>query len=313
MLDFGHLPTATGNSDVQIFAGQSTVAGGAWVPWIKPRGKSMIDILLIGKGGNGGLGVVGANSVSAGGGGGGSGGQTRLTMPLALLPDTLWLSLAGQSATTTLASYIAIAPPLGAGGGVPTPNDCLMTANGGGNGGNGAAGVGGTAGGAGAIAAVTVMPIGWAYSSVLAGAAGIAGGAAVAGANLTLPITGLLVCGGTGGGGLPAAAATGTNGGSITGAGSWPTLLGGVGSATATVPAQDGNGGLQPQKFGRWYGGTGGASTHGTALTTGLVGSYGGNGAYGCGGGGNGGALTTTPVLTNGGWGGAAIAIITCW
>jgi hypothetical protein len=130
---------------------------------------------------------------------------------------------------------------------------------------------------------------------------------------LTLPVTGAFVTGGTGGGGLPAAAATGTSGGNITGAGAFPTVLGGVGNATATVPAPFGNPGFQPiQKLGYYYGGTGGASTHGTATGAGLVQSNGGDAAPGCGGGGMGGALTGSTVGRVG-FGGAAYAIITCW
>ena len=60
------------------------------------------------------------------------------------------------------------------------------------------------------------------------------------------------------------------------------------------------------------YGGTGGASTHGTATGAGLVQSNGGVGAPGCGGGGQGSALTgsTAGIV---GWGGLAYAILTCW
>ena len=66
MLDFGHLPVSTGAADVQTFIGTSQAVGTDWQTWVKPRGKSMIDILLIGKGGNGGTGVI---AVAGGGGG----------------------------------------------------------------------------------------------------------------------------------------------------------------------------------------------------------------------------------------------------
>ena len=84
MRDYLHIPE-NGNSDVQIFVGNSQTAGGSWQVWDKPRGKSMVNIQLTGKGGNGGLGIVA--SPFPGGGGGGSGGQTSITIPLALLPD----------------------------------------------------------------------------------------------------------------------------------------------------------------------------------------------------------------------------------
>ena len=113
------------------------------------------------------------------------------------------------------------------------------------------------------------------------------------------------------GGGLPAG--TGTNGGNITGAGIFPTSLGGVGNATATVPAAFGNAGFQPvQKLGYFYGGTGSASTHGAATGAGLVQGNGGDASLGCGGGGCGGALSTSTVGRVG-VGGAAFCIITCW
>lgn len=201
-------------------------------------------------------------------------------------------------------------------------NNVLVVANGGGNAGNGAAAVGGAAGAAGGIATAATMPLGWRYADLaLTGVAGIVGGTTVAGANFTLPLTGNRLCGGAGGGGLPAAGLAGTVGGSytITTAGlGFPAhnsdIAVPVGSPT--VPPSNGNNGYQPiPGLGYWYGGTGGGSTHGTATTTGLVGSVGGNGGYGCGGGGNGGALTGTTARVAGdvGLGGPALCIITCW
>jgi hypothetical protein len=309
MLDFFHTPKSTGAADVQWFFGDAVTAGTSWKTWTKPRGKSMLKIVLVGAGGNGGTGVVGANSTAAGGAGGQSGAITILQMPLAVLPDRLYLSLAGRkpTATANFASYVAIEPATAA-------NGVIAFANGGLHGGNASGATGGTVGTAAAIAAATNMPLGWMYAiQVLASQVGTAGGATVAAANLTLPTTGAFVTGGTGGGGLPAAAATGTNGGQLTGAGAFPTLLGGQGSATATVPAAFGNAGFRPvANLGYFIGGTGSASTHGTALTTGLVQGRGGHGAPGCGGGGMGGALTTSTVGQVG-FGGDAFAILTCW
>ena len=313
MLDLSHIPAGFNSTDVQVFTGLGTAAGECWQTWQKPRGKKMIDILLIGKGGNGGNGAIGSNSNAAGGGGGGSGSQTRLIMPLHLLPDVLYLSLAGQSATTTLASYISIAPRLAAGAGAPTANDTLMIANGGGNGGNASGATAGAVGAAGAIATAATMPLGWMFALALAGQAGIIGGVAVSGANLSLPVTGLLVTGGTGGGGLPGSGATGTNGGNITGAGVFPSIIGGQGSATATLPAESGRPGFRPiPNLPYFLGGTGGASTHGTATGGGLVQSSGGNGQPGCGGGASGGALTGSAAGVVG-QGGPAICIITVY
>ena len=313
MLDLLHIPVSTGAAEVTQLFGTNTVAGSDFVPWFKPRGKTMINIALFGKGGNGGAGVIGAASTAAGGGGGGSGGQTILEMPLALLPDILYFSLAGRSGVTTLASYVSTTPKLTAGAGAPVANDTLMIANGGGNGGNASGATAGIAGTAGAIATNATMPLGWGFAISLAGQAGIIAGTTSTAANLILPLTGLLVTGGTGGGGLPAAATAGTHGGNITGAGQFPTILGGQGSATATIAAESGRSGFMPvPKLLFLLGGTGGASTHGTATGAGLTQSNGGPGAPGCGAGGTGGALTAS-VAGAVGQGGVAFAIITVW
>jgi hypothetical protein len=314
MRDLFHLPSASGASDVQIFLGNNTAEGTDWITWQKPRGKSMIHILLAGKGANGGSGVVGANSTAAGGGGGGSGGQVSLIMPLSMLPDLLYLSLMGVCTGNQLRSFITIAPKLTAGAGAPAANDTLMMAYGGTVGGNAAGATAGAAGAAGAISTVGLMPIGFAFCDVvLAGQAGIIGGTTVAGAALTLPLTGLIVTGGTGGGGLPAAAAVGTTGGSFTVAGSFPLHASPASVATATVPPGPGASGYQPiPKLAYFYGGLGSGSTHGTATGAGLVQAPGGNGGPGCGGGGMGGALTGSAVAAVS-QGGQAIAIITCW
>ena len=303
LFDLNHVPGPNGAAQVYYFEGRTSIAN--FTAWSKPRGKSMIDILLVGAGANGGAGAIGANSTAAGGGGGGSGGQTRLTMPLHLLPDTLYIAAPIYSASAV--ARVSISP-------TTTANDQLMVANSPASaGGNAAGATAGAAGAAGAIATVANMPLGWAFATVLAGQAGIIGGTTVAGGAQTLPLTGLLVTGGTGGGGLPAAATTGTNGGSITPAGSFLGLFPGLGPTVATTPAGSGNGGFRPipnMPYG--YGGTGGGSTHGSATGAGLVQSSGGNGAPGCGGGGSGGALTgsTAGVV---GQGGPAFCIITVW
>lgn len=313
MLDFQHILAPTGASDVQIFYGTSTAEGGDWLTWIKPRGKTMIDILLVGKGANGGSGVIGANSTAAGGGGGGSGGQTRLTMPLALLPDVLYLSLMGIVTGSQLRSFITLSPRLAAGPGVPIVNDTLMMAYGGTIGGNAAGATAGSAGIAGAIATVGLMPLGWYYSVAIAGQAGIIGGTTVSAANLTLPVTGLLVTGGTGGGGLPATATAGTVGGSFTVAGMFAAHNAPAATAVATTPPGIAAGGYYPvPKLLYGYGGLGSGSTHGSASGGGLVQTAGGCGAPGCGAGGMGGALTgsSAAVIANGGF---SFAVFTCW
>lgn len=296
----------------KIIDGNSASAGQDWTPWIKPLGKSKCQIILIGAGGGGGNGVVGANSTAAGGGGGGSGGMTIIEIPFAFIPNVLYVSVGFGQTIAGVASYVSTQPNT-------TANHVLGIANGGGVGGNGAGATAGAAGSAGGIATNATMPLGWPFSKLaLAGQAGIIGGTTVAGAALTLPTTGLRCTGGTGGGGLPAAAATGTNGGSFTVPGTpsyFPAHPGGVGSATATNPADPGRSGyaLSPNTVGFYnYGGTGGASTHGTATGGGLVQASGGNGGIGSGGGGMGGALTGSAAATKAS-GGPGLVIITCY
>ena len=306
MLDLGHLPLKTGASEVYYFEGNSSTAAGSWVTWTKPRGKSMINIVIVGKGGSGGTGVIGANSTAAGGGGGGSGGQTNVTMPLALLPDIIFLSLAGISATTTLASYVSIAPNA-------VGNNVIALANGGGNGGNAAGATAGAAGAAAGVATSLNMAFGFNFAQVLAGQPGIIGGTTGTSTAVVIGTSGLMVTGGSGGAGLGTAGTAGAAAGGLTGAGVFPSITGSAGGSTATTPPGNGSSGFRPVQnmlFG--LGGTGGGATHGTATGAGLVQSSGGNGAPGCGGGGMGGALTgsTAGVV---GQGGPAFCIITVW
>lgn len=304
-----HIPVDTGNADVQMFFGGDQAAGSFSQTWRKPRGKTMANIVLVGAGGNGGTGVIGANSTAGGGAGGQSGATTVIEIPLVLIPDVLYLSLAGTkpTATANFASHVAVAP-------TTLTAAVIAFANGGLHGGNASGGAGGTAGTAAAVASATNMALGWMFvAQVLASGLGSTGGAAVAGTNLALPVSGSFCTAGTGGGGLPAAAAAGTNGGQITGSSLFPTLTGGQGSATATLAAAAGNSGMQRLQNTLFsYGGTGGASTHGTATGGGLVQSSGGDGAPGCGGGGMGGALTGSSAGRVG-FGGPAFCIITCW
>ena len=316
MLDVFHTPQGS-MVDKQVFFGTQAATGVGWQVWNKPRGKTMAHIILVGCGGNGGTGAIGANSTAAGGGGGGSGSQCSLTVPIHLLPDCLFLSLPGPGVGGAAVSYISLIPNI-------SVNNHLLTAKGGSNGGNASGATAGAAGAAGVktvigdcpIAAIgNIGPVAAVNDVGIAGQAGIIGGVAVAGGGLTLPVNGLIVTGGTGGGGLPAAAATGTNGGGFTVPAApsfFPPHLGGVGSATATAPAASGQPGFFGVKgFSYSYGGTGGASTHGTATGGGLVQSNGGNGGPGCGGGGSGGALTGS-TAGQVGKGGAAFCIITC-
>lgn len=299
-----------GTVEKYVFNGNSVTDGASWHTWNKPVGKSMATFIVIGGGGGGGQGVIGANSTAAGGGGGGSGGMTVVHIPLDLLPPRLYISVAAAKTGAGVPSRVSLQPNT-------TANHTFIIANGGGAGGNATGATGGAAGAAAAGATAATMPLGWAFPQLaIGGQAGIVGGAAVSGGNLTLPVTGVRVTGGTGGGGLPAAAAAGTSGGNITAVASpsyMQGLLGGAGSATATAPAAFGNSGFLVPEAGFFYlGGTGGASTHGSASGAGLVQSRGGDGSIGCGGGGNGGALTGSTAATLS-LGGPGLVMIYCY
>ena len=310
MLDLLHLPTSTGHAEVYEFRGTATSSGTGWVTWAKPRGKTMFNILLIGPGGNGGTGVIGSVSTAAGGGGGASGNQVSLTGPLLFLPDLLFLSIPHAGVGGGATSYISVMPNT-------TTNHLLAMATGGGNGGNASGATAGAAGAAASINTIAQQPLaGISDPFFLAGQAGIIGGTTVAGGALTLPTTGLIVTGGTGGAGLGASASAGTAGGAFTVPASpsvFPAHQGGLGTATATVPPGSGERGFTYFNGLRYfYGGTGGGSTHGSATGAGLAQSSGGDGAPGCGGGGMGGALTASTAGVVG-KGGEGYCIITCW
>lgn len=292
-----------------LFVGGSPSAGANWQAVHKPKGVSTIDILLFGQGGSGGTGVVGANSTAAGGGGGASGGQTHVTIPAHLIPDIFYVSCGNRGgAGNGIASYVSIRPNT-------TANHVIAIANGGGAGGNASGATAGAAGSAGAVATAATMPLGFNFAFVLAGQAGIIGGTTGNSAALTLPVTGLLVTGGTGGAGLGAGGANGGSSGGFTvpaAPSPFPPQLGVTGTSSATTPPGNGSYGFNNVVQGLQYnyGGTGGASTHGTATGAGLVQARGGQGGLGCGGGGMGGALTgSTPAVAA--LGGAGFCIIT--
>lgn len=306
MLDFFHLPNAQGGAETFTFVGRAPSTAVGAIMWQKPRGKSMVNILLVGSGGDGGNGVIGAVSTAAGGGGGGGGGMTRLTMPLELLPDVLYLHL--NSITAQNFSWISVIPETTYNVG----QNVLIASRNGGNGGNASGATGGTAGGAAAVTTASDMILGWPYATALGGSQGSAGGTIAAPANLGLPTTGAFVLGGAGGAGLGNAGSAGSAGGAINGSGIIPARAGGAAPASSTSPPGSGlNGYKLPNAF-VFLAGTGGGSTAGNATGGGLVQSSGGNGAPGCGGGGSGGALTgSTPGSP--GRGGPAFCIITCW
>ena len=121
MIDYFHLGHSdVGNADVKIFTTPSTVTNVQWNTWIKPKGKSMMNIICIGGGGGGGGGFTRAGGAAGGGGGGGgSSAVTRLTIPLFLVPDVLYVQVGaggqgvgsgGGTAGSGVLSYVSIYP-----------------------------------------------------------------------------------------------------------------------------------------------------------------------------------------------------------
>ena len=126
MLDISHIPQ-NNNSDIQIFTGNSNTYGESWQTWIKPRGKSMCSILLLGRGGNGGTSTPGLVTAIAGAGGGSAGALVYQIIPISILPDRLYLSIATPSLNAAVSSCVAIAPSIVA-------NDIISMARGGNSG-----------------------------------------------------------------------------------------------------------------------------------------------------------------------------------
>jgi len=191
--DFFGLP-ATTNAHATFFSG---VGRGSppFVAWQKPRGKTMAFILAVGGGGGGGGGMTGATGTArGGGGGGGSGAAARLIMPLAFLPDTIYVQAGGAGAggAATIAggagnrSYVSIAPN--------TTAANLILISGAANAGGGAAGnaastaAGGTAE---TISTTTLSVIGnFGVSTFTAGRAGGNGGTMTGGLTTVASATG---------------------------------------------------------------------------------------------------------------------------
>lgn len=306
MLDTFNFPSQYGAADVQIFNMPSTVTNLQWDTWLKPRGKSMMNIICIGGGGGGGGGFTGAAAAARGGGGsGGSSAVTRVTMPLHLVPDRLFVQVGaggqgvgsgGGTAGSGVLSYVAVAPNTTAANIIAISG--AAGAVGGGTGTGAAVGAAGTAGTIGVIGSMPLAGLG--HFNMIAGQIGVAGGA-VAGANgtaQTIPVTSVITTGGSGGAGTTSADFAG---------GAWTaisnSLLSEQRPATPTSGSVNGSGGVaiwQPLFF---FGGTGGSASN-----TG-IGGAGGNGSYGSGGGGGGGGTTGG----RGGNGGSGIVIITCW
>lgn len=294
MIDIFNLPDVTNN--IQVFYENS----GSWQMWNKPRGCNFVQMFALGGGGGGSGGVTGAaNTTRRGGAGGGASAIMNAMFPAVILPSTLYIYVgkggsgggAGAAGTSGETSYVSVEPN-------DLPGSVLIV-----NGtpaGGGAAG-GATAGTAGGAFTNQSYLIHYGVAFVTGGVGGGIGGSGAIGTSLTLQ---RIVTGGAGGGGP--SNTTNFAGGQISGAGIFPTLLGGVGGATTVasngyynIPSSSISN-SRPMFF---MGGSGGGSNR-----TG-TGGVGGNGTYGCGGGGGGGGTTGG----RGGDGGDGLVIITCW
>lgn len=288
-----------------MFTAPATVTNNQWHTWIKPRGKSMVNIICIGGGAGGGGGFTGATTTArGGGGGGGSSGGSRFVGSLALLPDVLYAQVGaggigvgsgGGAAGSGVFSYVTIAPN------VTASNALLISGNaapvGGGTGTGAAAGAAGTAGTLATAPNCALSGLGMFFA--IGGQLGIIGAAAsnTAGGAQVIPVTGCLTMGGGSGAGV---STVGQVGGAITAiSGSYFSEM----APSAAAIGADGCGGIMLFKGLFSYCGMGGGSADNA------VGGNGGNGGPGSGGGGGGGGTTGG----RGGDGGNGLVIFVSW
>ena len=335
MLDFNHILSTPGY-DIQQFYGDTSTTLLQWKTWRKPRGVNWVYMIGAGGGGSGGCGTN-TGATAGGGAGGNSAAQTTLLIPAQLVPDILYIQAGtgGIGPTTSAAlgvagqpTYVTIEPST-----TLTPNTTLLYALGGTATATAATiTVGGGVGTPPVAATIANMCLAargvW---TALGGQNGTSGGggtgtaAPTNGGNLTLPITGLMVTGGTGGGGAnnnstnpvgniqygaSAGSITGVNDGSIFFTARYPGYIGALGNVTNDSSAGGGN--ILNNSL-MHYGGLGGQGvanlTYGSP-TTAFIGS---KGAPGCGGGGSCGAYSSANVLLKAGDGGPGFVYIISW
>jgi hypothetical protein len=319
MLDFFNLPNNV-KLDQQTFIGNSDTAGSRWYDWIKPRGINMINIFMLGGGGGAGNGPNGTQGGA--GGGGASGNQYNFLFLASSIPDVLYFSVgiggsppaAAGAASSGIASYASVYPNI-------TTGHLLGIASGGGGGSGFSSYAGGANTAADNITAAPLAGLGMNLCAAGVGNISLTGQAGTAGPTTTfaLPVTGLIVTGGSGGGNSAgtAAAASGANSASIpsTVTGTFPTLVGGVGgiNSAGSVNASSGSNGIKLPGLNYFYGGTGGGGGGNSGGTPFGAGGVGGGGSYGCGGGGGGAGAGTNGAGGAGGAGGPGIVIVTCF
>ena len=301
------------SQNIQIFMGPQPTTNLGWIPWKRPSRASMLNIFCLGGGGGGGGGfAAAAGAARGGGGGGGSSPCTRVTIPLALIPDVLYIQVGtggvgkrsgGGAAGAGVLSYVSIYPDSQAFNLLAVSGAAGATGGGTGTGAAvGAAGVGGT------VATLALMPLGFALGTVelsAAGQVGFAGGAVAGavGAAGSFAQTGICTMGGTGGGGTTSADFAGGLITAITN-----SVISDLRPQNATAGSITGSSGFFMRHPFFWsYCGTGGGSSN-----TG-VGGNGGTGGPGSGGGGGGGGIAGAGIDGQGGDGGPGLVILTCW
>jgi hypothetical protein len=264
MLDvFNTIAPSTAN--YQEFYYTATSSASRQQTWNKPRGASMVRILVIGSGGGGSNGFTGRST------GGAGGAVISLLIPALLLPDSLYI-VAGRGGAGGLASNtVARNGSAGDFTGAYTLDGTGIIIASGGNGGTSSGGTG-----------VTPSISNLGSCGVSSGQAGQNG--ASADTSITLSTTTFL-SGGAGG----STTTTGL-GANVPAQFGYPTVSGG-----ATSGANGENGYFRTQPIMLGTGGAGGAGNASGA------GGNGGNGGLGCGGGGGGFGSTISGAGGNGG------------
>lgn len=281
MLDVFGLPTQSVNY-------QEFLGGANFRDWVKPRGVSMVRVLMIGGGGGGASGAVGGTSGCTGGG---SGGILSWIGPAMFVPDIIRVRTGQGGAGGVASTTTAVNAGSDAGNAqllyqLKDGTGYTLALVGGGGG-------GGIAGGGAAGAAATVTP--FLASGIWQTAQGMAG--ADKDTAITLSTT-LFVTGGAGG-----SSTTTGSGKDVPMVYEYPTIPGGVGNGVS-----GGNGYFLTRPL---FVGSGGAGGAGHAVTAG-VGGNGGNGGIGCGGGG-GGRGGPSGTSGRGGRGGDGAVFIWAW
>jgi len=190
MLDLFNIPTPQTANYQEFYGGGDA---NDIRSWSKPRGASMVRILMIGAGGSGGNG-----SSSAGGGGGGSGAVTSWIGPAMFVPDILFFQI-GKGGFTSNGTVTNLY--INQSGG--TYSSALLQANGGSSGGTSGGGAGGAAFTANQFTACGIF-------TSIAGQAGTSGSTTGAGSNQPAS-SATFLSGGAGGAGGSA-----NTGGSVT-------------------------------------------------------------------------------------------------